>query len=216
PSIDISFGGDYGVYHSVYDDFYWMKHFGDPSFAYHAALARVLGVLALRLDEADILPFDYSAYASEIGRAESDLASRTADEPAQGAILRPLADASAQLMGSAARVSQVLRAVGFESLDPEKQREINHSLVDVEQALLKPGGLSGRPWFKHTVYAPGSYAGYAAEVLPGVAESLDRNDAATLRTEADALLAALRRAAARLDEVAGLAQQAASARAAGR
>src|ERR1700730_18133397 len=215
PSIDMSFGGDYGVYHSLYDDFYWMKHFGDPSFAYHAALARVLGVLALRLDEADILPFDYSAYASEIGRAESDLASRTADEAPPGAIMRYLAEASAQLMGSAVRESQALRAIGVESLDPAPQGEINHSLVDVEQALLKPGGLSGRPWFKHTVYAPGSYAGYAAEVLPGVAESLYRNDAATLRIEADALIAALRRAAARLDEVAGLAKQAASAPVAG-
>ena len=69
PSVDMAFGGDYGVYHSLYDDFYWMKHFGDPTFAYHAALARMLGTLALRLDEADILPFDYSAYATEIERA---------------------------------------------------------------------------------------------------------------------------------------------------
>ena len=72
PSMDMGFGGDYGVYHSLYDDFYWMKHFGDPTFAYHAALARILGTMALRLDEADILPFDYPAYASEIARAESE------------------------------------------------------------------------------------------------------------------------------------------------
>ena len=59
PSMDMGFTGDYGVYHSVYDDFYWMKHFGDPKFAYHAALARIMGTIALRLDEADILPFDF-------------------------------------------------------------------------------------------------------------------------------------------------------------
>ena len=64
PSLDMGFGGDYGVYHSLYDDFYWMKHFGDPTFVYHATLARILGTVALRLDEADVLPFDYSAYAS--------------------------------------------------------------------------------------------------------------------------------------------------------
>jgi N-acetylated-alpha-linked acidic dipeptidase len=76
----------------------------------------------------------------------------------------------------------------------------------VEQALLAQEGLAGRPWFKHTVYAPGSYAGYAAEALPGVSESLDRNDPATLRIEADSLAAALRRAANRLDEVSKLAR----------
>ena len=36
PSIDTGFVGDYGVYHSIYDDFYWMKKFGDPTFEYHA------------------------------------------------------------------------------------------------------------------------------------------------------------------------------------
>jgi N-acetylated-alpha-linked acidic dipeptidase len=207
PSIDLGFGGDYGVYHSLYDDFYWMKHFGDPSFTYHAALARILGVVALRLDEADILPFDYVAYASEIARAENELVARVAEQSAQLASLKPVSDASTQLMGSAMRESQMLRATGFGSLDPAKGREINHALADVEQALLAPGGLAGRPWFKHTVYAPGSYAGYAAEAMPGVSESLDRSDLATLRTEADVLAAALRRAAARLDEVAGLAQE---------
>ena len=216
PSIDLGFGGDYGVYHSLYDDFYWMKHFGDPSFTYHVVLARILGVLALRLDQADILPFDYAAYASEIGRAGNELVSRAAQEPAQLASLKPVSDASAQLKASAERESQMLRALGFDSLDPAKGRRINRALADVEQALLAPGGLAGRPWFQHTVYAPGSYAGYAAETMPGVSESLDRNDLGTLRTEADVLAAALRRAAARLDEVAGLAQEAGSAPVEGR
>src|SRR5271156_1403793 len=68
PSLDMGFTGDYGVYHSLYDDFFWMKTFGDPTFAYHATLAKLLGTVALRLDEADVLPFDYPAYAWEISR----------------------------------------------------------------------------------------------------------------------------------------------------
>src|ERR1700691_2183444 len=49
PSLDMGFIGDYGVYHSIYDDFYWMKPFGDPTFAYHATLAKLLGTVTLRL-----------------------------------------------------------------------------------------------------------------------------------------------------------------------
>ncbi|MGA7840420.1 MAG: transferrin receptor-like dimerization domain-containing protein, partial [Candidatus Acidiferrales bacterium] len=81
-------------------------------------------------------------------------------------------------------------------------------LVSVEQALLAPEGLSGRTWYKHTIYAPGTYAGYAAEVLPGANEALDRQDAATFTHEAAALAAALRRASARLDEIARTASSA--------
>ena len=210
PSVDIGFEGDYGVYHSLYDDFSWMKQFGDPTFAYHVALARVLGTLALRLDEADLLPFDYAAYASEIARAAADLASRTANQEAQAAILKPVFDASAELSTSATRASQALAAISFQSLDPKKEREINRALAGVEQALLSPDGLAGRPWYKHTIYAPGSYSGYAAEIMPGISEALDCGDLRVLPREANSLAAALRRAALRLDDVARLAQDAAA------
>ena len=208
PSVDVGFGGDYGVYHSLYDDFYWMKHFGDPTFTYHAALARILGTIALRLDEADVLPFDYSTYAVEINRMQAELVSRASQQPGEAASLKPVTEASAMLSASASRVAASLRELAFSPADPQKIRELNHALVSVEEGLLAEDGLAGRPWFKHTVYAPGTYAGYAAEGMPGVSESLDRKDPATLRVEADSLAAALRRAATRLDTVSRLAQEA--------
>jgi len=206
PSMDIGFDGPYGVYHSLYDDFSWMKHFGDPAFAYHVALARVLGMLALRLDEADVLPFDYAAYASEIARATDDLAARAAKQELPAELLKPVVEASAEFSASAARASDALHALSSQSLDPAKARKLNHALAGVEQALLSPDGLAGRPWFRHTVYAPGSYSGYEAEVMPGVSEALDRNDLPVLRGEANSLAAALRRTALRLDDIARLAQ----------
>jgi N-acetylated-alpha-linked acidic dipeptidase len=209
PSVDIAFSGDYGVYHSIYDDFYWMKHFGDPTFGYHAALARILGTLALRLDEADVLPFDYPAYASEIEHSATHLFTHDA-RPGDENRLKPVLEAAAHLAVSASRASTALRVVSAEPLDPEKTDRLNLELAGVEQALLAPEGLAGRPWFKHTIYAPGSYAGYAAEVMPGVSESFGRNDPATLRLEADSLASALLRASARLDDVARLAQEVAS------
>jgi N-acetylated-alpha-linked acidic dipeptidase len=205
PSIDTGFVGDYGVYHSLYDDFYWMKTFGDPTFAYHATLAKILGTVALRLDEADVLPFDYAVYAAAITRATNEAISRANQLGIQDAATKAVADASARLTASAAHVAQALQRSGYASFDAATQNRINHELVSVEQALLAPGGLVGRPWYKHTIYAPGSYAGYAAEVLPGVNEALDRDDAATFQQEAAALAAALSRASVRLDEVAQLA-----------
>src|SRR6266850_5982907 len=55
-SLDFSFEGAYGVYHSVYDDLFWMEKFGDPEFLYHAVASRLYGLLAMRLAGAEIVP----------------------------------------------------------------------------------------------------------------------------------------------------------------
>jgi N-acetylated-alpha-linked acidic dipeptidase len=201
PAIDVAFAGDYGVYHSIYDDFYWMKHFGDPTFAYHVALARVLGILALRLDEAGILPFDYSIYSSEITRAADDLASRVLQDPAESSAFRPVLDAAAQLSVASSHEAMAVGALAGTTVEPALADRLSLGLADVEQSFLDPEGLVGRPWYKHTIFAPGSYAGYAAEVLPGIKEAIDRHDVATLRIESDAAAQALLRAAARLEQI---------------
>lgn len=208
PSVDVSFTGDYGVYHSRYDDFYWMQHFGDPDFSYEPALARVLGVVALRFDQADIVPFDYGAYASEIARANDELFSRAAAQPGASAILKPVSDAAAAFSEAATQAQDALSTF---SGDPAKASAINRDLIGVEQAFLAPEGLNGRPWFKHTIFAPGSDSGYAAEILPGVNQALERHDLGALERETDSLSAALRRAAARLNDATALARTASTA-----
>lgn len=62
PSLDIGFGGEGGggVYHSIYDDFYWYTHFSDTTFAYGRALAQVAGTAMLRLSDAVVLPFSFA------------------------------------------------------------------------------------------------------------------------------------------------------------
>jgi N-acetylated-alpha-linked acidic dipeptidase len=206
PSIDVGFGGPYGVYHALYDDFYWMKHFGDPSFAYHASLARVLGTIALRLGEADVVPFDYEAYAVEIGNMAGDIEKRSQEAGAAQASLQAVVDAAAALKEAASRAGAALKSIPGAPLDAARAKDLNRALVSIEQALLAPDGLTGRPWYKHTLYAPGSYTGYAAVEMPGVSEALDRKDAETVRREAASVVEALHRAAARLDEVARLAK----------
>src|SRR5262249_2303509 len=82
PSADLIFDGPYGVYHSVYDDFAWMDRPGDPGFLYHAAMARLVGLLALRFANADVLPFSASLYGREIARYADELAKQTGAPPA--------------------------------------------------------------------------------------------------------------------------------------
>jgi N-acetylated-alpha-linked acidic dipeptidase len=75
PSLDFSFDGGYGVYHSIYDSLFWMESFGDPEFLYHVAAARLYGLLAMRLAAADIVPLRFAAYGRALAR-ELDLMRR--------------------------------------------------------------------------------------------------------------------------------------------
>ena len=66
PATDIGSNGPYGVYHSAFDDFAWFTQNADPHFLYLQQMARVLGLEAMRMADADLLPYDYVAYAREI------------------------------------------------------------------------------------------------------------------------------------------------------
>ena len=77
PVMNLEFDGPYGVYHSAYDDYYWMNHFGDPGYLYHALMTKLWGSLAMRLANAEIIPYDFHAYARAIRRFTNDMSDRT-------------------------------------------------------------------------------------------------------------------------------------------
>jgi N-acetylated-alpha-linked acidic dipeptidase len=73
------------------------------------------------------------------------------------------------------------------------------ALRAAEGDLLSPEGLPNRPWFRHTIYAPGEYTGYAAVVIPGVNEAIDAKDAQRGQSQLASVTAALDRATATLE-----------------
>ena len=76
-ALNIGYGGedDGGIYHSIYDDFYWFMHFSDSAFVYEKALAQVGGISVLRLANADLLPFAFTNLAETIQTYVKDLQS---------------------------------------------------------------------------------------------------------------------------------------------
>lgn len=63
PSANAGFGGVLGVYHSSYDTILYAKTFGDPGFAMHRAAAQLVGVIAMRLADAQVVPYQFGTYA---------------------------------------------------------------------------------------------------------------------------------------------------------
>ena len=195
PSADIGSGGPYGVYHSVFDNFAWYTLNADPKFVYLQQMARVLGLEALRMADTDVLPFDYPAYARQIA-AYIDAAKKHA----AGLNLPPLDFAAAQ--AAAARLAAAAASIRQRQLAPAGDlAPLNLALRKVETDLLTPSGLPSRPWYRHTIYAPGQFTGYAAVELPGVSEAVDAADPAQAQQQLAVLAQALNRAANTLDSV---------------
>ncbi|PYX49716.1 MAG: glutamate carboxypeptidase [Acidobacteria bacterium] len=194
PSSDVSSSGSYGVYHSVFDNFAWFKKFGDPDFVYEQQMARIFGLEAVRMADADVLPYDYEEYGKEIAayvdaarkRSEDKFGSHVVDFGAVNAAAHRFEVAGAKMLAK-------------QKNPPQDAARLNKALRGAERALLSPEGLPHRPWFRHVIYAPGEYTGYAAVVIPGVNEALDKGDSERVRQQLSELAAALDHAAKTLD-----------------
>jgi N-acetylated-alpha-linked acidic dipeptidase len=188
PSTDIGSDGDYGVYHSVFDNYSWYTLNADPNFVYLQEMARVLGLEAVRMADVDVLPYDYPAYARAISNYVDAAKAKSAD---RGLDLdfTPAQAAAARFSAAAERVHGAqIEATG-------DLTRLNLALRQTESALLSEQGLPDRPWYRHTIYAPGEYTGYSAVVLPGVNEAIDAQDAGLAARQLTVLTQALERAA---------------------
>ena len=205
-SLDMGFkfGGDSAYhYHSNYDNFYWMNHFGDPGFVYHRAMAQVLNVLIAEISNTAVLQFGATTYADELdgyldkvekafetGRSVADFSD---DEDAISALravntstsetgepktfhthLHRLRAAVSSMRDAAQKVdneAQWCRERIDEGIPWWKFWEriklgivltrTNLKYKKVERAFLYEGGLDGRNWYKHVVFAPGLWTGYS-------------------------------------------------------
>jgi N-acetylated-alpha-linked acidic dipeptidase len=169
-------GGDSGVYHSVYDSYYWYTHFSDTDFAYGAALSRAIGTTVLRLADADVLPFDFTATAKTLREYVDDIEKLVKGTkgapPLDFARLRAALD---RLQISADKYHEAAaRMSSRPALDRAKLAELNRLLFTSERAFKYEAGLPKREWFKHLAYAPGFYTGYGVKTLPGIREGIEQ------------------------------------------
>jgi N-acetylated-alpha-linked acidic dipeptidase len=187
PVIGLQFDGDYGVYHSAYDDFYWMNHFGDPGYRYHTLMSQVWGVTSLRLANADLLPFDFATYAGNVRQFLDELTNgKDIAQLDLSAVRKQIDDFEA----AGKRLDEKLRTtLASGKIDPKLASELNSGMMQVERNWLNPDGIPGRPWFKHILY--GARFTYAHLELPGLAEALEKQDWPTAKQQAEILQHAL-------------------------
>jgi N-acetylated-alpha-linked acidic dipeptidase len=177
PIAEWGFGGPGGVYHSQYDDFAWMSRFGDTSFAYHAAAARIASAMLLRLANAEILPYDYVEFARTMQRylpaIDRAVAGKRWAGPSTGALRTAIDGMEREAAAFSAARDRVLAAGA-----PVRERRtaVNAALLGVERALIRPQGLRTRPWYRNLVYVADVDNGYANMAFPSVNEAIRANE----------------------------------------
>lgn len=197
--------GNGGEYHSIFDSYDHYVRFKDPSFQYGVTLAKTAGRATMRLANADLLPFDFQSfhrtverYLTEVTtlldnmRQATEVENQMIDEkrftysadpqdtfnapeknePVPFLDFSPLQNALASLERSAQAFSD---STGGDYTSSNMEA-LNKILYQCEQELLVDGGLPRRPWYRHTIYAPGYYTGYGVKTLPGIREAIEQRN----------------------------------------
>jgi len=192
-----------GSYHTLYDTYEHFTTWGDPGLAYGVALAKVTGRAALRLANAPRLPFEFKGLADSIAKYVKQLQTladklrKSTDETNQlihdgtyDMALNPYKTLGppalkaavphfdfAPLLNARDRLQQAANRFDTSALLPaDSAVEINRLLYTSEHLLTREGGLEGRPWYKHFIYAPGFYTGYGVKTIPGVREAIEQRN----------------------------------------
>jgi N-acetylated-alpha-linked acidic dipeptidase len=194
-----------GEYHSIYDSFDDYRRFKDPTFEYGVALSKTAGHAILRMADADLLPFDFrnldttiSKYVTELTELTDKMRDNTAMEnqlikandftlatdptkhekgPEAKAEVPKLdfsllKTALDSLKKCAGRLATTWATASQTNAGHDK---LNQLLFHAEQQLLSDG-LPRRPWYRHTIYAPGFYTGYGVKTLPGIREAIEQRN----------------------------------------
>jgi len=206
-SLNLGYEGEAagGIYHSIYDSFYWYTHFSDTTFVYGRALAQTAGTAVMRLADSDVLPFEFSDLADTVDQYVKELKALQHDAAGAPSFdFSGLDTATSALQKAAAEYGaayQAASANGKLYAGSESERaHLNQLLFQSERQLLSPAGLPRRPWYQHQLYAPGFYTGYGVKTLPGVREALEEKNWPEAASEEAVVVTALRSLTAQIEQ----------------
>ena len=243
PTLNVGFGGedDGGIYHSIYDSYYWYTHFSDTSFVYGRALAQAAGTMIMRVADADVLPEEFGnlsetarGYIGEL-KALRDSTAKAIEElnlqlaegafvmvndprrptiapkvqtPAPALNFAPLDNASIALDSASSRFEKAYGGLPSTNAAAASLAPVNALIRQSDEVLLLPDGLPRRPWYRHSLYAPGYYTGYGVKTMPGVREAIEQKDWKLADAEIARIAAALTRESDLITRAAALLEQA--------
>jgi N-acetylated-alpha-linked acidic dipeptidase len=185
PSLSIEFiganGYGFGTYHSNYDSRAYVEQVADPGFEQGVSMVRVLGTLALRMSNADILPFRFADYAERLRQAVGTVGGAMNDAGIgvdTNTWFSRVKEIQAAAVALEAAIDRRLASGGAASFDA-----LNDRLARLEQKLADDDGAPESRWYRHVFYGWNIYSLYDGQLFPGLAEALRLRDAERVKHE---------------------------------
>uniref|UniRef100_A0A0D9ZE76 glutamate carboxypeptidase II n=1 Tax=Oryza glumipatula TaxID=40148 RepID=A0A0D9ZE76_9ORYZ len=175
PCMDLYYGKEFPGYHTALDSYHWMEKHGDPLFLRHVAIVEIWGLLALRLADDPVLPFDYQTYASQLqehANAFSSMMENSKWVHLLNRSIEDLSDAGMEFLKEAKKLQDQNISDGYSLM---RRRLLNDRLLLAERSFLQADGLQGRGWFKHLMYSPPEDYESKLSFFPGVADAISRS-----------------------------------------
>ncbi|MGE3472672.1 MAG: M28 family peptidase, partial [Vicinamibacterales bacterium] len=197
PTMAIEFIGEngygFGTYHSNYDSRAYAERIADPGFAQGVLMTQVLGTMALRMSEADVLPFRYTDYIAALTRALDDVPAWATDAGLPGDVRSVRVGADVAANAAAALETALDLALSAGTISLRSASAVNDRLSRMEQVLADDDGAADTRWYRHVFYGWNIYSLYDGQPFPGLAEAFRLKDARRVDRELDRIQRALRR-----------------------
>lgn len=156
------------LYHSAYDDFHWYSTYADPEFQSGPTVAKVFGIMGLRLANAEILPLDVGRYGEDL-RTHIRTAEKAIQAYAPDYQTTKLLKSVDQLAKATEEYVEVMESsVSKGKLKSKKLEQINQTLLKLDRAFIDDEGMAYGKWFRSLYASSDPYSGYASWMLPGL------------------------------------------------
>ncbi|MBX2943543.1 MAG: M28 family peptidase [Cyclobacteriaceae bacterium] len=202
PSLGGGSGG-HSIYHSNYDNFAYYERFSDPTFKMGPMVEQVFGTMALRLANADVIPYDLSRYGTDL---------RTHFEGLQKLVSAYDKSSAPYSFDALIKAADELKKVGEEcetalkTANGKNIKTINKELLTLERQWIDKEGMPYGNWYRSLYASPDPYSGYASWMLPAFQYEASIHSTANLKKYEQRHMDAINRIKAKMEEITKLAR----------
>ena len=168
PSLSGGSGGP-TLYHTNYDDFHFYETYVDPEFKMGGTIGQWAGLMALRMANAEVIPYDVKRYAVDLKGHFESAVKKIQQFDKEFAGFGKVETALAVLERNTTVLDAALtRALGEKALSKKELKSINEQLIALEKSFIDEKGMYYGSWYKSLYASTDPFSGYASWILPGL------------------------------------------------
>ncbi|MBS1949925.1 MAG: Glutamate carboxypeptidase II precursor [Cytophagales bacterium] len=191
------------IYHSNHDSFSFYEHFADPTFKMGPLVEQVFGVMALRLANAEVIPYNVARYGIDLHTHLEGLQKLTKayDKTATPFSFDALLKAADELKQAGEEAEAALKTA-----KESNRKEINAELLGLERVWIDKQGMPYGNWYRSLYASPDPYSGYASWMLPAFQYEAANRSTTNLKMWESKYLSAISKLKSKLEAITKLAK----------